>query len=62
MQLTMEEAYKSMFLYLEAYYERTNSDDVGALLGGMMILDDGKTMDPAAWNDWIDCVYKVKNK
>ncbi|MGE5397585.1 MAG: hypothetical protein ACM3MK_08670 [Chitinophagales bacterium] len=60
MQLTLEQAYRAMVVFLEGFYERTGSDDVGGLLGGMIILDDGETADPAAWNDWIDSVSKVK--
>lgn len=60
MKLTIEEAFKSMVLFLEGYYERTGSDDVGGLLGDMMILDDGTTADPAAWNDWLKCTNMIK--
>jgi len=48
-----------MALFLEKYYESTKSDDVGALLGSMMILGDGGTADPAVWEEWIECVRKV---
>jgi hypothetical protein len=51
-----------MRLFLEEYYERTNSDDVGSLLGDLQFSPEGKTFDPAAWNDWIKCVHEVLEK
>lgn len=60
MQLSIKEAYDTMVEFLGMYYKMTKSDDVGSLLGGMMFLEDGSTMDPAAWSDWLECVEKVK--
>lgn len=60
MQLTIEEAFKSMVKFLEIYYERTGSDDIGSLLGDMILLRDGSTADPATWNDWIQCIQLIK--
>ena len=54
MNLTIEESYKVMIDFLEKYYERTKSDDVGGLLGDMMLLGNGLTADPASWNDWLN--------
>jgi hypothetical protein len=54
------EAYAAMFAFLEAVYERTESDDLGALLGGMSLLEDGGTADPSAWTEWKAAVRKVK--
>ncbi|MBW4637993.1 MAG: hypothetical protein KME05_07115 [Gloeocapsa sp. UFS-A4-WI-NPMV-4B04] len=51
-----------MVLFLEGFYERTQSDDVGALLSQMIILEDGTTADPAAWDDWMKSVHRVLNK
>ncbi len=51
-----------MVLFLEGFYERTKSGDVGALLGQMMILEDGTTADPATWDDWMKCVHRVGSK
>ena len=56
----IEEAFKSMVLFLEGYYDRTHSNDVGSLLGDMILLDDGTTADTAAWIDWLECVEKTK--
>jgi hypothetical protein len=41
-----------MFRFLEDYYERTKSDDVGSLLGSMRLLKDRIPADPAIANDW----------
>jgi len=52
------EAYKAMCYFLENYYNQTNSDDIGSLLGSMQILEDRNTADPTMWNDWKDCIKK----
>ena len=58
--LTDLEAYAAMYEFLRGIYERTGSSDLGALLGGMSLLKDGETADPAAWADWETVVGKVK--
>jgi len=62
MMMNEKKAFEAMRLYLEGFYERTKSDDVGALLSDMIILADGKTADSAAWSDWMECVQKVMEK
>jgi len=54
--LTVEEAYKAMYLYLEKLYYLTNSDDLGGFLGSMTLLPDGRPMDPVVWQDWLESV------
>lgn len=39
-----KEAYIVMIYFLEQFYERTGSDDVGGLLGDMMLIDNEQTM------------------
>ena len=51
-----------MVLFLESFYERTKSDDIVGLLSDLILLEDGSTADPAAWDDWMKCVHKVLNK
>ena len=59
-ELTKKEAYLAMYSFLEHMYELTKSDDIGGLLGGMSLLQDGETADPAALADWEDAIKKVK--
>lgn len=61
-KLTEQQAFEAMVLFLESFYERTKSDDVGGLLGDLILLEDGSTADPAAWGDWMKCVLRVLNK
>jgi hypothetical protein len=58
--LTKKEAYLAMFSFLEKQYALTKADDIGALLGGMSLLQDGGTADPAMWEDWEKAITKVK--
>lgn len=61
-RLTTQQAFEAMVLFLEGFYERTQSDDVGGLLGDLILLEDGETADPAAWDDWMKCVRRVVDK
>lgn len=58
--LDISTAYAAMYEFLEAYYERTHSDDIGSLLSSMSILEDGGTADPAMWQDWMDSIEKSR--
>ena len=60
--LTVQKAFAAMGLFLENYYEQTQSDDIGALLGDIQLLEDGMTVDPAAWEEWLVCVNQVEMK
>jgi hypothetical protein len=52
--LTSLEAYKAMICFLDSYYNKTLSDDLGSLLGDLQLFSDcSGTFDPAAWHDWI---------
>ena len=57
---TDKEAFLAMYVFLEEYYKRTHSADVGGLLGGLSLLPDGGTTDPAAWRDWLQAIQKAK--
>ncbi|ENJ9654230.1 hypothetical protein A0J52_01715 [Clostridium sporogenes] len=59
--LDEKDAFRAMVLFLEKFYERTNSDDVGTLLSDLQILEDETTADPAAWYDWMQCLSIIKN-
>ena len=56
-----KQAYAATFHFLERLYLRTKSDDLGGLLGGMSMLQDGSPADPAVSNDWREAVeYALK--
>ena len=55
-KITVLAAYTAMFKFLDREYELTKSDDIGALLGGMSLLENGSTADAGAWEDWLEAV------
>ncbi len=55
------QAFKAMTFYLDMYYTITSSDDLGSLLGGFELFEEGGTWDPAVWHDWMDSIKKVRN-
>ena len=59
-RLTLHEAYLAMYEFIVELYQRTNSGDLGSLLGDISLLSDGTTADPAAWRDWLQCVEKAR--
>ena len=54
--LTDEQAYAAMFRFLEQFYDRTKSDDIGGLLGDMAIMPDGGNANPVVRRDWEDAI------
>lgn len=50
--LTQNQAYLAMYSFLAAHYQRSKADDIGALLGSMSMLQDGRPADPAVEDDW----------
>lgn len=61
-KLDIQTAYAAMYEFLVGYYDRTKSDDVGALLGSMSLLADGGTADPAMWQDWLESIDRAKEQ
>jgi hypothetical protein len=58
--ITLLQAYKSMFQFLENYYfQMDKPDQLGSLLGELQLLGDERPADPAAWDDWLEAVQKV---
>ncbi|AHG19797.1 hypothetical protein Z042_09310 [Chania multitudinisentens RB-25] len=60
--LTVEQAYKAMFYFLEHQYELTKSDEIGGLLGFMdwtLWSDSSTPADPAMWEDWLVAVKRA---
>ena len=52
-----------MFEFLNSYYERTKSDDIGSLLSAMCIMEDGNPVDIAYKNEWKESIEKaIKGK
>lgn len=57
--LTEKQAFQTMVLFLEEFYQRTKSDEVGGLLSDLLMSEEGLTADPAAWEDWQKCIEKI---
>jgi hypothetical protein len=57
--MTPEQAYAAIFYFLEDYYGRGHSDEIGGMLGGMSLLSDGGTADPAIKSDWQRAVQRA---
>jgi hypothetical protein len=53
-QLSGKQAYLAMYAFLLAEYERSPSEVLAVLLGGMSLLPGGRTADPAVETDWDD--------
>ncbi len=58
-KISLEQAYLAMYAFLENHYARTNSNDIGGLLGDLSLLSDGNSADPAARTDWDEAVQKA---
>lgn len=58
--LTILEAYRAMYVFLDNYYfQMGQPDEIGALLSDLRLMPDGIPGDPAAWHDWQEAVKKV---
>ncbi len=58
-KLTEKQAYLAMIEFLDDYYEQTQSDEIGELLGSLQLLEDGKPADPAMWEDWLKSIENI---
>jgi hypothetical protein len=58
-KLSIDEAYDAMVDYLEGYYNRGKSEEIGALLSSMLLFTDGESADPAVMSDWKESVEKI---
>ncbi|QYF94890.1 hypothetical protein KY495_06830 [Massilia sp. PAMC28688] len=56
---TSHQAYLAMYVFLVEEYKLTGSGEIGGLLGGMSLLVDGHTADPAAEEQWNEAVQRV---
>ena len=59
-RITITEAYKAMYLYLENLYKLTGSDDLADFLGSMSMLKDGKPVEETVWEDWLEAIDQAK--
>ncbi|MBL0122734.1 MAG: hypothetical protein IPP88_08375 [Betaproteobacteria bacterium] len=62
-QITVEEAFRAMIVFLDRYYERGGGKDtLGHVLGDVsqFLWADGSPNDPAQWQDWLDAVKSVR--
>ena len=58
--LTVEQAYRVMLAFLKREVELTECSDLADLLAGYRLDDDGRTSDPAMWDEWMDAVAQVQ--
>ncbi len=61
-QMSAKEAYAAMYLFLSELYEEYGFDQLGGILGGLSLLDDGTPADPAYWQDWLRMVEKSRGQ
>ena len=59
-KVSVREAYLAMFEYLRRYYERGKSAEIGSMLGGLSLLRDGKSAEPAAMSDYLVSMDAVR--
>lgn len=54
--LTVEQAYRAMLAFLAREVELTECSDLADLLAGYRLGEDGRTSDPALWDEWLAAV------
>lgn len=57
--ITVEQAYRVMLAFLEREVDLTESSDLADLVSEYKLGADGKTRDPAIWEEWLEAVGKV---
>lgn len=60
--LTVEQAYRAMLAFLEREVDLTESSDLADLLAGYRLDADGRTSDPALWDEWLEAVGRARQK
>jgi hypothetical protein len=58
--LTVEQAYRAMLAFLEREVELTECSDLADLLAGYRLDEDGRTKDPALWEEWLEAVGRAR--
>lgn len=59
--LDENEAFRAMTLFLWRYFEEAGND-VATLLADISLEPDGRPLDPAAWDDWLESISKAKSE
>lgn len=60
LRLSIREAFQVMQKFLERNESRQNGD-LAPILSDIETLADGEMLDPAAWEEWLECVAEVVN-
>lgn len=60
--ISLEEAFRAMFYFLEHEIQLDKSEDILMLIGALAwdTWTDGRPADPAAWEDWLNAVRQAK--
>ena len=58
--LPVEQAYRAMLAFLEREVDLTESSDLADLLAGYRLDEDGRTSDPALWEEWLEAVGRAR--
>lgn len=58
-RLTADQAYRIMRLFLERQHRRSPAIDVAQVLSDTQMLPDGRSADPAALREWLDCADTI---
>lgn len=63
-KLTIEQAYRAMFYFLEHEYDLTKADEIGGMLSSLSweITGGHGPADPGAWEDWQEAVSKALSR
>ncbi|MFN8524648.1 MAG: hypothetical protein U0821_16245 [Chloroflexota bacterium] len=60
--LTIDQAYRAMYKFVDQYQARGHSRDILLMLHSMLYDAEAGTNDPATWEDWMDCVAAVQRE
>jgi hypothetical protein len=58
--MTAEQAYRAMLAFLEREVELTESSDLADLVSEYKLDADGRTRDPALWEQWLEAVASTR--
>lgn len=60
--MTLNEGYRVMFYFLDAYFWNNKTDELGNLLSSMSLLNDDEPADLAIKEDWETAVSQITGK